>query len=440
MGRLLLAGALVLLALGPAHAGPTRKVLIESEPPGASVYVDDVDKGVACEPTPCEINAPVGTVMLIIRLDKYEPEIKEIDVPKGKRALQQKYKLKSAIATIKVDVPKGASVRIDEEDKGKAPVEISVAAGDPHHIVVVSNGKTVFDDIQELSTGEEYVVKPKIASAPTVAETPTVTDDDDESSGGSDDDGSVGSGRITGKTDGKPRSAFISGGLAFDVGIRHVSYTTPAMSDFVRELEGGSQALAGPAVEFWPGRMLGVYPLRGLSLFARAQFSVVAQTVTGKDLDGAVTSKWSSYEASLRQRFQLSTFVVEVSGGYVQDSFGFDASSMNDLDKMPIADYQSLRLGARLGFVSDNIEPYLSAENRIVFAAGELASRYASSSATGLRGSAGVMMKLGMLNARLEGTLMSYSWDLTYENTSKWKASAASDSLMLVSAVVGVSY
>jgi hypothetical protein len=439
MRRLLLAGALVVLALGSAQAGPTRKVLVDSEPQGASVYVDDVDRGVACEPTPCEISAPIGTVTLIIRLDKYEPEIKEVDVPKGKRALQQKYKLKSAIATIRVDTPKGASVRIDEEDKGKAPVEVSVAAGDAHHIVVVANGKTVFDDVQELATGDEYVVKPKLATNVVVADKPPVTDDDDDDRGDGDGDG-TGSAAITGTSDAKPRSPFITGGLAFDVGIRHVTYTTPAMSDLVRELDGGSQALMGPAVELWPGRLLGLHPLRGLSLFARAQFSVVSQTVTGSDLEGSVTSKWSSFEASLRQRWQFSQIVVEVSGGYVQDGFGFEASSMNDLDKMPIADYQSLRLGGRVGFLSDNIEPYLSGENRIVFSAGELASRYSSSSATGLRGSAGVMMKLGMIAARIEGTLMKYSWDLTYDPASRWKASAADDSLMLFSAVVGVSY
>jgi hypothetical protein len=439
MGRLLLAGALVVLALGPAYAGPTRKVLVESEPPGASVYVDDVDKGVACEPTPCDVIAPVGTVTLIIRKDGYEPEIAELEVPKGKRTLQQKYMLKSAIATIKVDTPKGALVRVDNEDKGKAPVEVSASAGEPHHVTVTLNGKVVADEVVEIATGDEYVVKVKIAGKPAVADTATVIEDDDDSGGG-DSDAGVGSAGITGKTVAGPRPTFVTAALAFDVGFRHVTYTTPAMSDFARELSRGTQALMGPAVEVWPGRMLGVTPLRGLSIFGRAQFSVVGQTVTGNDLDGDAQSKWSSYELSLRQRFVFSSFLVEASGGYVKDGFDFETASQTDFDKMPVTDYQSLRLGGRVGYISDNIEPYLSGENRIVFAAGELANRYASSSAGGMRGSAGVNMRFGMVTTRIEGSLMSYTWKLVPQQGGKWPATAASDSIKLISLAVGFSY
>lgn len=438
MGRLLLAGALVVLALTPAHARPTRKVAVDSEPQGAAVYVDDVDTGVVCE-TPCEVNAPIGTVTLIVRKDGYEPEITEVDVPKGKRPLQEKYKLKSAVATIKVDIPKGASVRIDNEDKGKAPVDVSVSSGDAHHVVVVANGKTVADEIIEIATGDEYLVKPKLASTPAVADTTVATEEDDDGGGGGDDDGGVGSAGIVGKSDAKPREAFITGSLVFDVGFRSFSYTTPMTSDFASELSGGTQALMGPAVELWPGRLLGVGPLRGLSLFGRAEFSVVPQTVEGPKL-GAATSKWSSIEASIRQRFQFSSIAVEISGGYVKDGFAFEASSMTDLEKMPITDYQSFRVGGRLGFVADNIEPFISAETRFVFAAGELATRYATSTASGLRGSAGIIIKLGRVTGRVEGTVMSYSWDLTPMTGGKWPATAASDSIKLISTSLGVSY
>ena len=61
MGRLVLAGTLVVSAIGIAHARPKRKVQIETEPPGAAIYLGDVDKGPVCEATPCTIVAPVGT-------------------------------------------------------------------------------------------------------------------------------------------------------------------------------------------------------------------------------------------------------------------------------------------------------------------------------------------------------------------------------------------
>jgi hypothetical protein len=438
MGRLVLAGAMVVLALGQAHAGPTRKVWVESEPNEAAVYIDDVDKGVACT-TPCEVPVPIGTVTLIVRKDGFEPEITEIDVPKGKQRLNQKIKLKSAIGTIKVDLPKGAQVRVDNEDKGKAPVDISTTSGEAHHVVVISNGRTVFDDIVEVATGDEYVVKPKTASAPPPTDTAVITEDDDDDDG--DDGGSgVGSAGIVGKHPAKPREAFITGGLAFDVGFRRVTYTTPMKSDFASELSGGTQALMGPAAELWPGRLLGVGVLRGLSLFGRAQFSIVPQTVDGPNPDDDATSKWSSIELSVRQRFQLSSLVVEVSGGYVKDSFAFEAASQTAFDKMPATDYQSFRFGGRLGFASDKVEPYISAEVRSVFAAGELANRYSSSSASGLRGSAGLLMSFGMVSARVEGTLMSYSWKLEPMSSGMWPATAATDSIKLISATVGLSY
>src|SRR5258705_5749395 len=105
MGRLVLAGVLVVAAMGHAFAGPTRKVKVESEPEGAAVYIDDVDNGKACESTPCTIDAPLGTPLIILRKEGFEPEVQELEVPKGKKALQAKYKLKSAQGTVKVDSP-----------------------------------------------------------------------------------------------------------------------------------------------------------------------------------------------------------------------------------------------------------------------------------------------------------------------------------------------
>ncbi len=435
MRRLVLAGALAIATLGTANAGPTRKVLVDSEPPGAAVYVDDVDKGVACEPTPCEIKAPVGVITLIVRLDKYEPEVTELDVPKGKRPLQQKVKLKSAIGTIKVDMPKGAFVRIDDEDMGKVPVEIAVAAGDPHHVVIVSNGKTVLDDIVEIQTGEEYVAKPKGASVPPPTDTAVIIDDDDDGGGGGGDDGSA---SITDKGEARPRSAYLNIGLAFDVGARHVTYTN-AMGDYVRELKPAAQALAGPAVELWPGRMAGVKLLRGFSLFGRAQFSFVPQTINGNGLAGPVTSSWTSFEGSLRQRWQFSSVSIEASAGYVQDGFAFTAM-LEDLNKMPITTYRSLRIGGRLGYVSGSVEPYVSAENRYVFGGGELAQRFDRSSAYGLRASAGLGLKLGSIAARIEGALLSYTWSFEAGTGAMWQATGASDTLYTGSAVIGYSY
>jgi hypothetical protein len=443
MGRLVLAGALLAAALGNASAGPTRKVQVQSDPEGAAVYIGDVDSGVACEPTPCTIEAPVGNPLIIVRKDGFEPEFVEVEVTKGKRPLQQKFKLKSAVGTIKVDSPPGALVRVNKEDKGKAPVDIPAPAGTALHVVVVSNGKTVYDDIVELETNQEFVVKPKTAAA--ADDATTITDDPEDSEGGggggSTGGGSAGAGAVTSTAPRKPRAAYVSVGLAFDVGFRHVTYQgATAMSTNLREEVEGGQVLAGPAIELWPGRMAGLHPLRGLSLFVRYQHPIVGKTVEG-NLMGEVRTKWQSFEASLRQRWVFKSIGIEVGGGFVQESMGFEFSDTRDRDQLPVANYQSLRIGGKLSFIADNIEPFVTVETRLVQSGGLMAERFDTAKAGGVRGSAGLLLRLGAIAARVEGSLMRYSWTFTYDGSNDVaQATGATDSVQLISAFLGYSY
>ncbi|HEY5924957.1 MAG TPA: PEGA domain-containing protein [Kofleriaceae bacterium] len=451
MGRLALAGALVIAAVGHAHAGPTRKLKVDTEPEGAAVYLNDVESGVACEPTPCEFNAPLGSALIIIRKDGYEAEMTEVDVPKGKKVLQQKFTLRSAVGIIRVDNPKGALVRINKEDKGKAPVEVSLPAGAPHHVVVVSGGKTVFNDIVVVESNQERVVAPKTSNTPAASsstddsDVATVIEDDD---GDDDGDTQSGDGTSTGISSGTkaaPRPAFLNIGLVFDVAIRTVSYVN-ATTDNLRRLEGGSQSLLGPAIELWPMRMLRVPFLPGFSLFTRYQRSVIAQQVTpemdSNTLAGPVSSTWSSFEASARYRVQFSSIGIEPSVGFVRDGFAFTATSQGDFDKMPVVTYQAVRIGGRLSYSAGNVEPYLGLENRIATSLGEtIAFRFENAEATGFRFAGGLNFKYGPIAGRVEAALMNYTWT-KLENTSTsamWKATGATDSLKQISMLVGYS-
>ena len=436
MGRLVLIGTLVVTSLGVAHAGPTRKVQVESEPPGAAVYLNDVDSGPVCEATPCTINAPIGTSIIILRLDKYEPEITELDVPRGRRPLQQTYKLTGAIGTIVVDGPKGATIRIDEVDRGRAPARIEVSA-EAHHVVLVLDNKSLYDDYVEIATGEELAIKPK-TSGTDVADITTITDDEEDGEGGGG-GGGGGSSEITGSTETTPRMAYISAAAAFDIGFRHFTYDQAQTSNLREETEGG-QVIGGAAIELWPGRMAGVNALRGLSLFTRLQFPVAGQTVQGGDLMGTVTTKWSSYEVSLRQRWVFSGFGVEVSGGYVQDQFTFDTSVGIDIDLMPDTNYQSVRLGGKLSYLTGNVEPYVSGENRLVLSGGPVGERFQDATCSGLRGSAGLALHFGAVSARVEGTLMSYTWTFSYEPSAPSRADGATDAIQLISMALGYAY
>jgi hypothetical protein len=436
MGRLVLAGTLVVTVVGIAHAAPKRKVHVETEPGGATVYLDDIESGPVCDATPCTITAPIGESTIIIRLDRYEAVIEPLEVPRGRRALQRTYKLQSALGTIVVDTPRGALVRVDEQEKGTAPVRVEVPSADAHHVAVVLDGKSVYDDIIEVATGDEFVVKPKLAA---LDDTTTITDDDD---GGDTDGSGAGSGSetgITAGTDAGPRPTYVTAAAAFDVGFRKFTYDNVDTKNTLRDETEGGQVMGGAAVELWPGRMLGVHFLRGLSLFGRAQFPVAGQTVQGT-LMGTVKTKWSSFEASLRQRWVFGPIGFEASGGFVQDNFAFDATDSRDLALVPDASYQSLRLGGTLVFVAGAAEPYISGENRIVLQGGPVGTRFDRAEVSGLRGSVGLLLNLGAICARVEGTLMNYSWQFAYDPSDPARATGATDSIKLISGLLGYSY
>src|ERR1700761_523018 len=104
---------LVLLLLGGvAEAG--RKVLVESDPPGATVYLNDKEAGPVCSATPCTIDVPAGgDANVIVEASGYAPEFASVDLAK-KGKLAVKVTLKKAMGTIVVDQPKGATISVDD--------------------------------------------------------------------------------------------------------------------------------------------------------------------------------------------------------------------------------------------------------------------------------------------------------------------------------------
>jgi len=432
MGRLALAVIVVGGAAGPAFAGPSRNVHVESEPAGATVYLDEVEKGPVCDTTPCTFSAPLGKHALILRLDKYQPEFLEIDVTKGKRPLDNTVKLKSALGTIVVDSPKGAAVRVDGVDSGKAPTRISVSSSEGHSVVVTLNGKTVFEEFVEVPIGDEYNVKVRVAAAP-AATPPTGERAEEEEGGGEGSDQPP-------REDKKPKSQFISAALAVDVGFRNFEYTNPTTTNPPLNPENEVQTIVGPAIEFWPGRLLGIRFLRGLSLFGRAEVSPLGQNVTGKLITGSVKTSWVSYEGSLRERLTFGDFGVEASGGYVLDSFTFTGNP-DDLMKLPDATYSSVRLGLKAAYNPGKLEIYIAGENRIVVAGGEIQKRFTRAHADGLRGALGFVYEIKpWLWVRLEGVYMRYAWTFSSEPSDMYQAKGAVDSVKYISALAGIAF
>jgi len=451
MGRLLQVAVLLVTTVGVASAGPKGKVKVETTPPGATVYVDDIENGVACAATPCTIDVAVGEHSVIVRLDKFSPDFKSVTVKAGKKPTAVSFKLSGAFGTIKITAPKGASVKVNDEDKGKvggSPLEIEVPA-EPVSVIITHNGKSQ-TELVEVLENDTVAVKFKGGSAPPP---PSDEDDDDEdddaggtTGGGTtvadtndgDDDIDESDTPADGPSDGgdvgtSPAPAlpmpFIEAGLAMDIAFRRFKFDSATDP---QPFNNGGQVVVGPAVEFWPGRLVGSHFLRGLSFYARVQFGVNAQEVTrtnnGMLENVGAQTLWGALEASVRHKWVFADVLgIEASGGFIRDQAEFNARTQSVLDMVPSADYKSIRIGARLSYVA-KFEPYILGENRVVLDGGELATRGDSAKPSGFRVAAGLRTMLGPIAARAEFSYAGYSW--TYANNSGSSPPGASDTIM----------
>jgi hypothetical protein len=437
MARVLVASALVVASIGVAQAGPTRKVHVESDPAGATVYLNDPSDGALCQ-TPCDIDAPLGKTVIILQREGFEPDFDTLVVNRGSKKMTAKFTLQSAVGSLVVKgAPDGASVQVDEKDIGKTSDKLEVESGS-HHIVVTFKNKKLFDDFVNVDTGGDTEIVAKASAI--------------EESGGSSDGGGGGGGEGSGgdvhvdihkETPSGPHKRFITGGLQVDVGFRRFSYTNPrgTLGSDSGESEDG-QVVAGPAIEFWPAEAFDLGMLHGLSIFVRVQFGLNHQVLTTTNMMGMVVpagaqTSWSSLEASVRNKWVVAdTLAIEASGGFVRDVLGFDTDSQMIRQTVPDTDYRSLRLGARLSLLGD-VAPYVAVENRIVLSGGFLSTQFMNASATGLHAAAGLAIHMGALEARAEGEITSYSW--TFASTDP-NADGASDKVFGFAALVGYTY
>ncbi len=446
MGRLLQAAVLVMGMVSVVGAGPTRKVRVESTPPGATVYIDDVGNGAKCEATPCTIDVAVGARTIIVQLAKYGPEFVPVTVTKGSRPMPVSVKLVSAVGTIRIlNAPKGASVKVNDEDKGKVgkgPMEIEVPA-EPVSVVITFNGKTQTEMVDVVANDAVEIEYSGGSTAVAVADTGGGEEsgsgsDEEHPEGGNDGSGTDGGGEVSEPAVPAQRAPYLEAGLAMDIGFRRFSYT-----DGTNPFNNDGEIVLGPAVELWPGRMLGVKPLRGLSLFARFQFAVTHQQVTRESMgmvtDVGASTFWGALEVSLRQKWVFGSIGLEVSGGYVRDQLEFSADNATVLDMVPSADYKSLRIGGKVSYVAA-FEPYIAAENRIVLDGGELANRADSADASGYGFKLGVRTKLGPVGARAEFAYAKYSWTFSNTSTTTAPPPGATDTIMWLSILAGYDY
>jgi hypothetical protein len=440
MGRpVFAAGWLVLACSTVAAANPkTTKVTIETDPPGAKVYFGSEEDGEICT-TPCVgIEAPVGETPIIIEAENRQSKFENLVIPR-KQAKPYKftYTLDPALGTVVVEgtLPAGATIKIDDEAKGKAPGRVENVPAGPHHVAIVMGDKKLFEDFIEVAANQDYqlAVPKNVATA------------DDKPSGGGDSPGNDGTTAITTSTEPKrpePKRAspYFSLSAIGDVGFRQFSYQNNTTPDTVRDESEGGQALVGPVLELYPTTLLGLHTLPGLYLYARAEFNVNSQNVTGMGINHPMSTFWQSIEVSVRHRWMISSASVEVSGGYTRDRYEFNGER-TEITLVPDADYNAVKIGARGSLLQDWFEPYIDLGYRIVVSDSGLGSRYSiGHSVNGLHGALGAAIHVGDFQIRAEAALTMYTWTLKPDVMDKFQASGATDMIENLALSIGYAY
>ena len=429
-----------MLAGGVAHgggrgSGATRTVHVESEPSGATVYLNVKEDGPVCPETPCDIQAPVGTTPIILELAGHETVLEELVVGKKDKGKTVSYALAATVGTIVVTGPRGATIRIDDEEKGEAPSRVPVDAG-THVVVLLLNGKEISSDAVDVPADGEAEVSGPRGTGGGVGEGVGVGEGEGE--------GVPGLVAVVPKPPTAPRAApILAATLAMDIGFRSFTYQDPMTANLRSEKEGG-QVLVGPAIEFFPGTLAGVHALRGLAVTFHYGYGANSQQVGTAGAGGGLAAKtyWSALSFGLRQRWVLGgKGTLEVGAGYVREQYRFSGDNM-DILLLPDAQYGSVRIGVRLSALLGRLEPYLVGENRIVTSGGILESRFDKADASGLHAALGVVVHLGPhLGAIAQGGITRYAW--TFQSLSSmatYQASGATDSIKLVTLGLGYTY
>lgn len=454
MTRRVLAASLVLGLAGRADAGgpqgrdtgrdqgrdqgreKTSKVTIETDPPGAKVYFNLKEDGEVCT-TPCTVDAPIGETPIIVEAENRRSIIENLVVPrKTARPIRVSYTLKPALGTLVIEGGDGAAISIDEQGQGFAPKRFDDIVAGAHHVVLEKDGKKLYDGFVEVEIDGEATVRPnRVAAADPAPESdrPAIA--------------------ATGEPAPPRTTPMIAISAATDIGFRQFSFNyhnpgDPATEHNDRE---AGEVLTGAIVELWPATLFRLGMLPGFALHGRFQIGVNPQRVTMQSKSGppvatSLSTSWRSLEISARQRWVIGGVgTVEASGGYVDDRYQFSSDNplLGPAERATVPDvaYQAVRIGGRGSLLLGPLEPYVSAENRVVISGGALGKRYKfGSSVNGVRAALGAALHLGHFEVRAEGNVSLYSWSFRHDTTDPDQAESGSDAIEQVGIAIGYVY
>ncbi len=421
--------ALVVGVLGalaaPASARPKRKVRVETDPPGATVYVGDKKAG-ARGKTPVTLDLPTGETTLIIELDGYLAHIESVSVTagKGKAAkVPQKvsFALDKAVGTIRMSgLPDGAKVTVDGNEVSTLDSKIEVEPG-AHEVVVKASGQDhPYDQWIEVAAGEDKRVEINFGEATVAVEHHA---------------------EPAGPTRTATHPWYGTVGASFELGWRRFTYQNP-MTTNLRPFSANGIGMVAFWGELAPWRASGAHVLWPLSIVASfgIGFPVTATAPNGDTAD----TYWRTTEVGLRWHWNVAhAFGLDFEGGWARLLYTFRDPQNGLIDSIPDVDYETLRFGLRAVVKVGGGRLWAGAENRVVLSGGEEESRFshgASAQGLGARLGGEVPIAKGRVVFRAEGNLSRYGWTFTTMAGDKYIADGATDVLWGINLGIGGSY
>ena len=338
------AGALIALLAAPSQLwaqGKKYRVSIDTDPSGASVWIDD-RAGDPAGTTPYDTRLTTGKHTIFLELDGYAVSVREITVKKRKRGQQTfNFELEEqsmgsidVLAADDSDHTDGARVFLDGREVGTVPDSFDAAAGS-HQVEVVKDGYKRYESRVKVTAGESVEL--------TVAL--------DKLGGGTSKGKGKGKGK-KGKKDKKgksdePTSPILRADVGLGSGTRLFDYfnagasAAPLGTANLLPYSAPSLALANMSLELYLGGFSSA--LSRFSIFGGASMSLGGNSVTQDNINIATT--WLRREVGVR--VHLGSFGIDLAEA--GSAFTFDPNDLmavgNIAEGIPDASYESVRLG-----------------------------------------------------------------------------------------------
>lgn len=451
-----------LVGAARVEAAPTRKVAIDSQPRGASIYLGEKEAG-AAGVTPLTLELPVGETVVIIELENHVPKFETITVPKGKgKPLKVTVRLEPAAASIVVaaDGPlRGARIVVDGEDEAAAPGRVEVPAG-THRVEIMSkSGKSLHSEEVTVTAGQVLAIevtlskdgkkgedgkkgdkrRPKPASEalpastgeePVEAEPTRVAAVEPTESVEPTAERPEEAPRSAPPSAEAPRLRFAP---LVEVGWRYFEYVDAVTVDNTASLRQAGTVLLGARAELVPLRAV-----KHLALSVSGGYAVPQELSSNAGMLRATTWRvdaTASYYLGLTRRAGLVALA-----GYGRSRYRFEGPAAA-VALVPDATYSQVRLGAGLRGRLDWFELLASVENRLVLSGGTFSNRFKTASADGLAAQLSLAAHLGAhYFARFDSGVARYDWSFTYESEDRYRAEGASDLMLVLSLSAGAAF